>query len=290
MGLTESGIIKNNYHLFKLGLSQYYALNFPKAIKNLEKASQQFLQEKQYANYLKSQTILIAIYAEIENFDEIDKIEKAQNTLSNIIESYKDTKIYYPRFYYYLSVSSIIRKNNTKARIQVNKALAAALSLQKEAQESNDQKKLLLSKIENCYISYNFTWIYIINNQIPEAIQELNSMKKLIEDLKQLNQKCFIAHTDWNATHLSNSFDFEIKEEIQSLEFSYTTVKAHICFVEKKYDSSEQLYWYSYEQSQSNYKKRYFSPFLLHLLGKVYMNKGDYEQASIFSKIGSKIC
>ena len=190
MDLTRPEIINTNY-LFKLGLSQYYASNFPKAINNLKKASLQFLQEKQYANYLKSQTILINIYTEMENFDEIDKIEKDQNTPSNLIENHEETRICYPRFYYHLSISSIIRKNDIKAKTQIQKALVATMNLQKEAQELNDQKKLLLSKVENCYISYGFTWIYITNNQLSEAILESKNMKKLIEYLKQLNQKIF---------------------------------------------------------------------------------------------------
>ena len=132
--LTEPEIIKTNY-LFKLGLSQYYALNFLKAIKNLEKASYQFLQEKQYANYLKSQTVLIAIHIEMENFDEINKIDKNQNTLSNLIENHKETRIYYPRFYYHLGINSISRKDEVKAQAQINKALAATLNLRREAQE-----------------------------------------------------------------------------------------------------------------------------------------------------------
>ena len=287
MHLTEPEITKANY-LFKLGLNQYYTLNFPKAINNLEKASYQFLQEKQYANYLKSQTILIAMYIIMEKFDEIDKIENAHNTLSNLIENHEEIKIYYPRFYHHLSISSITRKNDIKAKIQIQKALIAAIHLQKEAQESNDQKKLLLSKVDNCHISYSFIWIYITNNQISEAILESKNMKKLIEYLKQLNQKYSITHTDLNTTHLSSSFSFEIKEEIQSLELLHTTVEAHICSIEKKYDSSEQLYWQSYEQSQNNYKKRYLSPHLLHFLGNIYMNKGDYEQATIFLKLAQK--
>ena len=91
-----------------------------------------------------------------------------------------------------------------------------------------------------------------------------------------------------NTTHLSSGFNSEIKEEILSLELLHTTVEAHICSVEKKYDSSEQLYWYSYEQSQNNYKKRYLSPHLLYFLGNIYMNKGDYEQAAIFLKLAQK--
>ena len=287
MDLTEPEIIKTNY-LFKLGLSQYYALNFLKAIKNLEKASQQFLQEKQYANYLKSQTILIVMYTEMENFDEIDKIENAHNTHSNFIENHEEIKIYHPRFYYYLSMCSIRRKDDMKAQAQINKALAAALSLQKEAQEFNDQKKLLLSRVDNCYISYSFTWIHIINNQIPEAIQELNNMQKLIEHLKHFNKKYHsIVPTYLNKDHPLGSFE-NLKEEIKSLELLQTTIEAHICSIEKKYDSAERLYWHCYEQSQSNYKKRYLSAHLLCFLGNTYMNKGDYEQAGIFLKLAQK--
>ena len=284
MDLTKVELTQANY-LFKLGLSQYYALNFLKAIKNLEKASQQFLQEKQYANYLKAQTVLIAIYTEMEK---IEKIEKTQHTLSSIMESHKEIKIYYPRFYYYLSISSMIRNNNMKAQTQINKALAETLNLRREAQESNDQKKLLSSKIESCYISYGFTWIHIINNKLQEAIQELNIMKKTIEHLKQLNQKHSTTHTNLNTTHLSNSFNSEIKEEIQSLEFLQTTIEAHICSIEKKYDLAEKLYWRCYEQSQNNYKKRYLSANLLCFLGDNYMKKGDYAQASIFFKLAQK--
>ena len=287
MDLTEPEIIKTNY-LFKLGLSQYYALNFLKAIKNLEKASQQFLQKKQYANYLKSQTILIAIHIEMENFDKIDKIDKDQNTLSNLIENHKETRIYYPRFYYHLGINSISRKDEVKAQAQINKALAATLNLQREAQESNDQKKLLLSKIDNCYISYSFTWIYIITNQIPEAIQELHNMKKIIEYLKLFNKEDhLIAPTYLNKDHPLGSFE-NLKEEIKSLELLQTTIEAHICSIEKKYDSAEQLYWHCYEQSQNNYKKRHLAPHLLYFLGANYIKKSDHEHASIFLKLAQK--
>ena len=287
MDLTKVELKKINY-LFKLGLSQYYALNFLKAIKNLEKASQQSLQEKQYANYLKSQAVLIAIHIEMENFDEIDKIEEAQNNLSSIIKNHKETIIYYPRFYYYLSINYINKKDAVKAQTQINKALVATLNLRKEAQESNDRKKLLLSKVDNCYISYGFTWIHIINNQIPEAIQELNNMKKIIEDLKLFNKEDhLIALSYLNKDHPLGSFE-NLKKEIQSLELLQTTTEAHICSIEKKYDSAEKLYWRCYEQSQNNYKKRHLSAHILYFLGMNYMKKSDYEQAAIFLKLAQK--
>ena len=272
--------------LFHLGKNQYFALNFLEAIKNLEKASSQFLQEKQYAKYLKAQTILIAIHTEMEHFDEIDKIS---NTFTNIIQNHKKIGIHHPRLWYALGLCSIRKKDYAKAQIQFNNALNIALKLHKEGQESNDQEKLFLSKIDICYISYGFTGIYIINNQISEAIQELKNMKKSIKYLKNLIEKNKLKIILTNTTNLCNEYsNTNFSEDILTLELSYMISKANVLSIEQKYQSAEKLYWFCYEKSQKSITKKYLSPHLLSFLGMNYMKKGDYEQAAIFLKLAEK--
>ena len=270
--------------LFHLGVNQYFAVNFLEAIKNLKGASVYFLQGKQYAKYLKSQTILIAIYTEMENFSAIDKIN---NSLSKIIHHHKETRIYHPRFYHYLGLCSIRKADYSKAQTQLSNALSIALKLQKEAQESNDQKKLLSLNIDICYISYGFVWVYIVNNQISEAIQELKNMKQSIEQLKQMNKK-HNSNGHLSTINLEDLISSPLEEEIQSLELLRTISEADILSIQKKYTAAEQLYWLCYEKSQHSNRKRHLSPHLLLFLGKTYMKKGDYEQAAIFLKLAQK--
>ena len=286
MDVDLNKITQSNY-LLQLGINQYVGGGFLDAIKNLKKASSHFLKEEHYEKYLQCQNLLIIMYVEMENFSAVQHI---RHELSEIIWNRKSLGANYARFHFVLGFCFLRQDEFIKAQIQFDQALAQNLQLQKQSIEEKDQKKTLISQINMCYISYGFVSFYICNGQIPEAIQELKNMEMLIEHFKALYAE--LNTKEINFTQKSNEdmpeFLEHLRDEQQTLEFTGCILKAHILTIEKKYDSAEELYWICYEQSQKNYRRKYMSLHLLYFLGRNYMAKEDYEQASIFLNLAKK--
>lgn len=275
-------VAQSNY-LFKLGTNQFAAGEFPDAIKTLRKASSQLLKEKDYKQYIQCKNILIIIHTEMENFDHINRIRRE---LAEVIWNHKQLGANYARFHYSLGFCFLREKDYIKAQVQFDQALAQALKLKTQATEEKDQKKSLISEIDTCYISYAFSCLYILNNKILEALEELKNMAMLIERLKSFPENQ-TADPNKRSKDVLAALE-QVKDEIQTIEFLYNLLKAYILKTEKKYKSAEELYWLCYEQSRKTYRRKYMSIHLLHLLGENYMKKGDYEQASIFLNLVKK--
>ena len=287
MDVDLSQITQTNY-LLNLGINQYSIGDFPNALQTLKKASSQLLKEKQYNKYLHAQNLRIIICTEIENFDEITNI---RNELVEVIWNHQNLGTSYARLHYSLGFCFLRQKNNIKAQVQFDQGLAEALKLQKQSEEQKDQKKLLIAKISVCYISYGFACLYTLENKIMEAIQELKNMDTLIGCLTTLQLK--IKEDNLLLSNEKSSDDLLMflehsNDEMQSLEFAHNLLKAQILKMEKKYDSAEKLFWLCYEQSQRNHRRRYMFLHLFYFLGKNYMEKGDYEQATIFLNLANK--
>lgn len=284
---TELNEVTQSNYLFKLGINQFAAGDFPDAIKNFKKASTQLLKEKHYKDYLQCQNCLILMHTEMENFDEIKRI---RHEFADIIWTHKQLSINYARFHYSLGLCFLRKKDYIKAQVQFDQALAQTLKLKTQSTEQQDQENLLISAIDICYISYAFACLYIVKNQILEAMQELTNMAMLIKRFKNLHAK--LNNQKTAATKESNRNTLvpleHLKEEKQTLDFVHNLAKAYILQKEKKYKSAEELFWLCYEQSQKTYRRKYMSVHLLYFLGKNYMKKGDYEQASIFLNLVKK--
>ena len=275
-------------YLLNLGINQFSAVDFPNAIKTLETVAGNFLREKKYKQYLQCQNFLIVMHTEMENFDEINRI---RYELADIIWNHKNLGINYALFHYALGFCFLRQRDYIKAQVQFDQGLAQAFKWQKKSEEQQDQQGLLISKINTCYISYSFTVLYTVRNQIPEAVEELKNMAMLLEQFQSLYME--LSNQATGSTRELNDDIFQLleksREDQQTLEFAYNLLRAYILKVEKKYDSAEELYWFCYEQSQKNYRRRYMSLYLLYFLGKNYIDTEDYEQASIFFKSREKI-
>ena len=284
MELNE--ITQSNY-LFKLGFNQFAAGDFPDAINSIKKAATQLLKEKDYKHYLQCQNCLILMHTEMENFDEVKLI---RHELAEVIWTHKQLGTYYARFHYSLGFCFLREKDYIKAQVQFDQALAQTFKLKTRSTEQQDQKHLLISEIDTCYISYAFAYLYIAKNQILEAIQELKNMAMLIERFKDIYLKLNQSQTEPKKESNKNILTFleQLKDEQQTLEFVHNLAKAYVLKREKKYKSAEDLYWLCYEQSRKTYRRKYMSIHLLYLLGENYMEKEDYEQASIFLNLVKK--
>ena len=279
----DLNVVQSNY-LFRLGINQFAAGEFPDAIKTLRKASAQLLKEKDYKQYIQCKNILIVIHTEMESFDDINRI---RHELAEVIWNHKQLDTNYARFHYSLGFCFLREKDYIKAQVQFDQALAQTLKLKTQATEEKDQKKSLISEIDTCYISYAFSCLYILNNKILEALEELKNMAMLIERLKSLHANQTVDPTKSLSKDVLTGVE-QAKDEIQTMEFLYNLLKAYILKTEKKYKSAEELYWLCYEQSQKTYRRKYMSIHLLHFLGENYMEKGDHEQASIFLNLVKK--
>ena len=287
MNVDLTSITQANY-LFKMGRHQCFAGDFTIAIKNLKEASIQFLKEKDYEKYLQCQNTLVIMHTEMEQFDAIERI---RHELAEIIWSHKQLGANYACFHYSLGFCFLRQKNYIKAQVQLDQALAQNLKLQKLSSEQQDQKKLLISYIDACYISYSFVCLYTASNQIPSAVQELKNMEGWIKRFKSLHTQINNGQTILEQKNSNKDIQalLEYSEDEQhTVEFIYNFSKANILRLEQKYDSAEELYWLCYEQSQRSNRRKYMSLHLLYYLSRNYMAKENYEQASIFLNLAKK--
>lgn len=274
-------------HLFKLGSHQIAAGYLKESVQTLKAASEHFLKEAQYKRYFKVQVKLITVYAEMENFDEIDQIRK---NMVDIIWKQQKSDMDQAIFHYVLGMCYFKQDQSELAQQHFNQGLAQAIQAQKIAEENNNTVKLLNAKINMSFISYGFVCLlYSDSYQMPAAVQELTNMEQLLEQCKTLESELKLKRweSSTTASPLPQTLRI-IKEDLQKLELGYQLLKANILRREKKYDSAEKLYWICYELSQKNIEKKYLSPYLFYFMGINYMEKEDYEQASIFLNLAKK--
>ena len=288
MNVDLNKITQTNY-LLNLGINQFSCGDLLNSLKNLKKASSQLLKEKKYYQYLQAQNLRIVICTETEDFNEIAHI---RNELVEMVWNYKDLGTNYARLHYSLGFCFLRQNNFIKAQVQFDQGLAEAFKLQKKLEEQKDQKKLLIAKINTCYISYGFASLYAAKNNIPEAIQELKNIDMLIQSSSSLHKQ-IQEDLHQNTSEEPSSKDTVVSlensiEELKALEFANNLLKAQILTIEKKYDPAEKLLWLCYEQSQKSHRRRYMFLHLFYSLGKNYMEKGNYEQASIFLNLANK--
>ncbi len=277
--------------LFRLGSSQLAVGNLEAAVQSLEKSGQGFLKLGQYKQYIQSQIYLIVIYTEMENFNEIERI---RGELVDVIWKQKKSNMNTAIFYYALGMCYFRKNQLQTAQNHLNQGLVQALQAQKIAEQSNHLVDLLNAKINVCFISYGFVNLFCqLDHQIPVAVQELKNMGQLLEQCKSLELE--IKAKRWNVADISQQSNCtwfktakSIKEDLDKLELGYNITKANILRKEKKNDSAEQLYWMCYELSQRNYERQYISPYLFYFMGLNYMDREDYEQASIFLNLAKK--
>ena len=274
-------------HLFKLGVHQQSAGYFKESVQTLEQVAKLFLKESNYKRYFQIQLSLIAMHAEMENFDEIAQIRKH---LVDFVWKQKELSKDSTIFHYLLGMCYLKQRKSDTAQQHFNQALAQSIQLQKVAQEHGDKIQLLNIKINLCFISYGFiNLLYQKEDQMPAAVQELNNMGELLEQCKALDTELKLKRLEPSPATASLSQVLKSsKEEVQKLELAYLLLKANILRKEKKYNSAEQMYWVCYELSQKSLEKKYLAAFLFYFMGSNYMAKADYEQASIFLNLAKK--
>ncbi len=283
--------IERAENLMQAGINQLVANELREASRAFKRANILFLKEKKYEEYIKSQIQLLAIYAEMEHFDEIDKV---QEELSHVVWKRK-LSADYAKFHYALGFCFLRRKEYVIAQNHFDRGLAQSLQLQKKAEEENNQTDLLTAKLNICFISYAFSCLYGVRDQVEVAFQELKNMKMLLDFFNtfQANLEEEVNRNSNASTRGSNQSLIQLlkvfSDERAMLIFLHDLHKADLLRKEKKYDEAEKLYWNCYEQSQKGCKRRrYLMPLLLHSLGHNYLCKENYKQASIFLNLAKK--
>ena len=272
--------VKKSKYLYNLALNQMIATQFAESIKNFKAVNPYLLKEKQYSKYLESQLFQIIMHTEMEHFNEIGEIH---SELSDIIWKYKTPEMDFSKLHYALGFCCLRRKENTKAQTHFDQAVAHAYSIQKEAEQEEDQKKLITSKINLCYVTYGFAFLYFMRKQITQSTQEIKRGEELIKNFTELQ-----SILKKEKTPVSDEMSQNLQHEKHSLAFSFHLLKAYILGLEKKYKQAEELLWFCYEQSQKSHRRKYMAPHLFYSLGINYMEKKDYNQASHFLSLSKK--
>ena len=258
---------QSSQHLYHIGLSECGAGHFIESLKQLNQADPLLLKEKRYSEYLQSQVLQIIMHTEMENFSEINNIH---SNLMKIVWNHKPTSMDFSRLHYSLGFSCLRQQELNKAQKHFDSSSAQALKMKETA--ADDLTRLTV-QMDLCYTFNGFACLYFARGQLKEAGQEIQRGQQAVLQFQKLSDTLKV-----------DSFN----KELASLDFSFYLLKAHILHAEQQYESAEDLYWLCYEKSQKTYRKKYMAPHLFYSLGKNYMSKKNYDQASHFLNLAKK--
>lgn len=132
--------------------------DFLEAVNYLEKASEDFIENKQLDNFIKAQNLLLRIYAETENFD---KITVTKDRIQDLViqEGFEMS----PRTYYVLGVCAAYKKQHQVAQDYFEKSLK--LGLDKDNKE------------DICYAISGLANIYWLQERYEDALKEIYNLQ-----------------------------------------------------------------------------------------------------------------
>lgn len=150
---------------FDLGKLHYGRGDFQEAVVKLEKASELYLTQKGFLGYLKCQNILLRIYSEMEDFDNLNKIKDRlqDQIIKNGIEP--NSKMYYT-----LGVSALYKNQSDISLEYFQKALAIALAA--------DEKE------DIAYAIYGLAAVYTYLGKYQDALREIYNLQVFFEVLQ----------------------------------------------------------------------------------------------------------
>lgn len=150
--------------IFEIGKLYADRGDFFVAIEKLTGASVQYRQEKNFTDYLKSQNLLLRLYAETEQFE---KIQTIKEELQDLV--LKEGLELSSRIYYTLAICANFKGQSDVAAEYFQKSLALALSKN--------------NKEDMCYAIYGMAGIFREQGKLQEALREIYNLQIFLEVL-----------------------------------------------------------------------------------------------------------
>lgn len=162
-------ISKNSDSSFELGKLYCERGDFEAAIKHLKEAAKGFESLKDWASYLKCQNLLLRMYAELEEHEEVTRVKERLQDLV-IRENVELTA----KTYYSLALCASFKGQSSTALEYLEKSLALALS--------KDEKE------DICYAINGIALVYYSLCKYEEALKEIYNLQVFFQvlDLPEL--------------------------------------------------------------------------------------------------------
>lgn len=150
--------------LYDIGKLYYERSDFKTALTKFAEASGKFFAEENYKGYLKTLTLMLRIYVELERYDLIDDTKEA---LQDLV--LKEKVSLESRTYYTLGLCAAYKNQYKTALEYLEKALALALT--------NDDKE------DTCYAINGLAIVYKCLGRYEEALKEIYNLQVFFQVL-----------------------------------------------------------------------------------------------------------
>jgi tetratricopeptide (TPR) repeat protein len=193
--MSES--ISKTERLFQLGKLHQERSDFGQAIGVLREASEGYFQERNFAGYLKCQNLLLRMYAEREQFSDV---QIAKEKLQDLV--LKEGFELNSKTYYTLALCASYKGQNETALEYLQKALAIALA--------NDNKE------DICYAISGIAILYKDAGKLEEALKEIYNLQVFFQVLD-------IPELRISAQMINSMIFTEMKKYDQAIELLWQT-------------------------------------------------------------------
>lgn len=151
--------------LFEFGRLYFERCEFSKAIENLSRAASQFFAENKIVEWLECQSMMLRMYAER---NDQENIQKTKEYLQDLV--LKQNIVLNAKIYYTLALCSSHRGQQDLAEEYLNKALQIAI-------KENDNENL-------CYALLGMVAVHQMQNRLSLALAELDKVATILDVLK----------------------------------------------------------------------------------------------------------
>lgn len=197
--------------LLKVGKLYKDKTDFSQALPYLSQASDLFLQENKFDEFLEAQNSIIRVYAET---GEQEKIENIKETLQDLV--LKNNFELTPKTFYTLGLCASYKNQNSIAKEYFTKSLNLAL-------QKNSKKDI-------CYAIFGIANIYAKDGKFNEALKEIYNIKVFFQVIDLPELEVFIKILNGNILRKLERFDESLEiywlafEEIKLRKDLYTYV------------------------------------------------------------------
>tara|TARA_B100000749_G_scaffold280889_1_gene280146 strand:- start:43411 stop:44535 length:1125 start_codon:yes stop_codon:yes gene_type:complete len=157
---TESDVITTDH--FNMGKMLAERGDFLEAESLLEPLANDYLEDKNYQQFIEVESVLLRIYGELERFD---KINAAKERLQDLV--IRSEFQLNSRMYYVLGVCAALKEQTDVAHEYFQQALKLGL-------DTNIKKDI-------CHAIYGMAWVYRMREQYDNALKEIYNLQVFFE-------------------------------------------------------------------------------------------------------------
>ncbi len=286
-----------NYN-FELGHTLFQTGKFKRSIPYLKKALMENLDKKNYEDYLFCHGLLLHIFTEFSEVEELKKLQQDFERNSQEFSITRNIRLLTTQAYYFMNIDICTEdkneENNKKAFEILTEALKSALDSYSMYSKGQDPVKDIEAKIDLMNCLYMFIFYYFRNQEYEKCIKDLDNLKILLNYYFNLKEELQLSKSKTDNFQEQKTYSNVL--EIVRKNYQYMQrIKLHIKCVEAcvefeyKQDikKSDKLLQESYEVANKT-DNTYFIPYILFYMAANHANQKDLKQADIFLNLAER--